>query len=309
MSLLLRGLKEYSSTITAVVTVADSGGSSGRLSKNLGVLPPGDVRQNIIALSDTESLMAKLFDYRFEGDRYGEGLSLEGQNFGNLFLVAMNNITGDFVSAITESSKILAVSGKVLPSTTTPVTLCAKLENGETVREEENIDLGNFTASPISELFLEPTAPKAQPEAIQAIQEAEIIIFGPGDLYTSILPNLLVPEIAQAIKKSNAMKVFVCNVANKPTETKGYTVTAYIKTIIDHVHENLIDYVFVNSNTTYPPRKETTPFVHIDKENFKKYPVKFIEGDFIDPTFTVRHDATKISKSIMQLYKETAFSL
>lgn len=307
MSLLLRGIKEYSNSITAVVTVADSGGSSGRLRKNLGVLPPGDIRQNIIALSDTESLMSKLFDYRFEGNRYGSGLSLEGQNFGNLFLVAMNNITGDFVKAVTESSQILAIRGQVLPSTTTPVTLCAKLANGQVIREEENIDLGNFQSSPIQKVFLEPTEPQALPEALEAIRKAEIIILGPGDLYTSILPNLLVPQIAKAIKKSRALKFFICNVANKPTETKGYTVTTYIQTIINHIKTPLINYILVNNNFTYPPRRATTPLVPIDEENFKKFPVKFILGDFIDPHFTVRHDPNKVSSSIINIFKEINF--
>lgn len=307
MSLLLRGMKEYSNSITAIVTVADSGGSSGRLRKNLGVLPPGDIRQNIIALSDTESLMAKLFNYRFEGDRYGKGLSLEGQNFGNLFLVAMNNITGDFVRAVTESSQILAIRGRVLPSTTTPITLCARLKNGEIVREEENIDLGYYKASPIVEVFLEPAKPKALPETLEALAKAEIIILGPGDLYTSILPNLLVPEITKAVKKSNAIKFFVCNVANKPTETKGYTVTSYIQTIINHIHHPMVSYVLVNDNFKYPPRKAETPLVPIDENNFKTFPVHFIKGDFIDPNFTVRHDPKKVADKIMTIFKEVNF--
>ncbi len=304
MSLLLRGLKEYSSSITAIVTVADSGGSSGRLRKNLGVLPPGDIRQNLIALSDTESLMSKLFDYRFEGDRYGEGLSLEGQNFGNLFLVAMNNITGDFVHAVTESSRILAIRGQVLPSTTTPITLCAKLENGEIVREEENIDLGHYQESSIIEVFLEPSRPEALPESVEAIEKAEIVILGPGDLYTSILPNLLVPKISNAIKNTKATKFFICNVANKPTETKGYKVTNYIQKIIEHVKDPLVNYVLVNNNFKFPPRKSSTPLVTIDKENFKKYPIKFIQGDYIDTSFTVRHDPKNVSQSIINIFNE-----
>ncbi|MEI6221451.1 MAG: gluconeogenesis factor YvcK family protein [bacterium] len=308
MSLLLRGVKEYSNSITAIVTVADSGGSSGRLRKNLGVLPPGDIRQNIIALSDTESLMAKLFDYRFEGDRYGEGLSLEGQNFGNLFLVAMNNITGDFAKAVTESSRILAIRGRVLPSTVTPITLCARLKNGEIIREEENIDLGKFVASPIEKVFLEPEAPTALPEAVDALKKAEIIILGPGDLYTSILPNLLVPEISEAIKQSSAVKFFVCNVANKPTETANYSVSSYLETFVKHIGDPLVHFVLINNNFDNPPRRETTPYVKIDQEKFKEYrKITFVQDDFIEPTFTVRHDPKKVASAIMTLFKEVNF--
>lgn len=309
MSLLLRGLKQYTNSITAIVTVADSGGSSGRLRKSLGVLPPGDIRQNIIALSDTESLMAKLFDYRFEGDRYGEGLSLEGQNFGNLFLVAMNNITGDFVNAIKESSHILAVSGQVLPSTTEPITLCAELENGNVVREEENIDLGKYeSSSPIKRLFLEPEKPQALPEAIEALSEAEIIILGPGDLYTSLLPNLLVPGVVEAIRKSSALTFYVCNVANKPTETKGFTAIQYLQTIVDHVGYPLADYMLLNNNFSHPPKKETTPLVTIDKERFADFPqVQFVQDDFIDPEFTLRHDPAKIAEKVMHIFKDVQF--
>jgi uncharacterized cofD-like protein len=311
MSLLLRGLKYHTDSITAIVSVADSGGSSGRLRKDLGVLPPGDIRQNIIALSDKESMMAKLFDYRFEGERYGEGLSLHGQNFGNLFLVAMSAITGDFVSAVLESSKILNVHGSVLPSTTVPITLCAELDSGEVIRGEENIDLGKYTDSnqkKINRVFIEPESPPTLSAVTKAIEEADLIVMGPGDLFTSLLPNLLVGEIADAIKRRKDIeRVFVCNVANKPTETEGFTVSDYIKTLREHVGL-LCSSVIVNTNMKYPPFREGTPYVVFDQETFSEFPaINFIKGDFVNSKKTVNHDPDKVASALLKLYKERNF--
>ncbi len=311
MSLMLRGLKHYTDDITAIVTVADSGGSSGRLRANLGVLPPGDIRQNIIALSDKESMMAKLFDYRFEGERYGEGLSLEGQNFGNLFLVAMNAITGDFVSAVRESSRILNIRGQVLPSTTIPITLCAELTNGDIIRGEETIDLGKYHGAhtkKIKRVYLEPENQPTLSTVTKAIAEADIIVMGPGDLYTSLLPNLLVTDLADAIKqRTNIERIFVCNVANKPTETEGFTVTDYVKTIQEHVGL-LCSTVLVNTNVSLTPYKEQTPFVVVDREAFCTYPsVSFVEADLINENKTVNHNADKVSKAIMDIFRERNF--
>jgi len=311
MSLMLRGLKHYTDDITAIVTVADSGGSSGRLRANLGVLPPGDIRQNIIALSDKESMMAKLFDYRFEGERYGEGLSLEGQNFGNLFLVAMNAITGDFVSAVRESSRILNIRGQVLPSTTIPITLCAELTNGDIIRGEETIDLGKYHGAhtkKIKRVYLEPENQPTLSTVTKAIAEADIIVMGPGDLYTSLLPNLLVTDLADAIKqRTNIERIFVCNVANKPTETEGFTVTDYVKTIQEHVGL-LCSTVLVNTNVSLTPYKEQTPFVIVDREAFCTYPsVSFVEADLINENKTVNHNADKVSKAIMDIFRERNF--
>src|SRR5512133_510071 len=207
LSTLLRGIKEYTTNVTAIVTVADDGGSSGRLRRELGVLPPGDFRNCIAALADAEPLMTKLFQYRFS-----EGSGLDGHSFGNLFIVAMSGVTGNFEQAIRESSRVLAVRGQILPSTLENVTLCAELEDADLVQGESKI---SESSQPIKRVYLEPEHPAAYPEAMRAILDADMIVVGPGSLYTSILPNLLVKDLLGAIKASRALKVYVCNIATQ----------------------------------------------------------------------------------------------
>jgi uncharacterized cofD-like protein len=214
LSVLLHGLKDYTSNITAIVTVADSGGSSGRLREQFDVLPPGDIRNCLVALADAEPLMRQLFQFRFGGES-----DLKGHNFGNLFITAMTQVTGDFDQAIKESSKVLAIRGKVLPATLDNVVLLAEHIDGSLSEGEADIPKKRV---PIKRVFLRPSDASATPEALKAIEEATLIIIGPGSLYTSILPNLLIKDITKALVKTDAKKVYVCNVLTQPGETENF---------------------------------------------------------------------------------------
>src|SRR5437762_2087589 len=240
LSTLLRGLKKYASKVTAIVTVADDGGSSGRLRRELGVLPPGDFRNCIVALAEAEPLMARLFQYRF-----GKGSDLEGHSFGNLFIVAMSGITGNFEEAIREASRVLAVRGQILPSTLDNVTLCAQLENDDHVRGESNI---SKSTKAIKRLYMQPEHPAAYPEAVKAILEADIVVVGPGSLYTSVLPNLMVEGIAKALMASDALKLYACNVATQRGETDGFSVTDHLVALQEHLKANPFHFVIANNN-------------------------------------------------------------
>ena len=224
LPVLLRGLKEYTSNLTAIVTVADDGGCSGRLRRELGVLPPGDVRNCIAALAEAEPLMTRLFQYRFN-----EGAGLEGHSFGNLFIVAMSDVTGNFEEAVRETSRVLAVRGQILPSTLCARHACARTEDGEMISGESSI---TERGTRIEEIFLEPANVQANPEAIRAILEADLIVCGPGSLLTSVLPNLLVDGIRQALAISQATKVYVCNVATQHGETDDFSVSDHFETLV-----------------------------------------------------------------------------
>lgn len=241
LSNLLRGLKTYSANITAVVTVADDGGSSGRLRREIGVLPPGDIRNCLTALADEEKLMTELFRYRF---RAGDGLS--GHSFGNLFLTAMNEITGDLEQAIAASSKVLAVRGQVLPATLSDVCLWAELADGRRIEGESKI---TEARGKITRIGCIPANPPALPRALKAIQDADFIIVGPGSLYTSIIPNLLVPEIAEAIAESKAPRIYVCNIMTQEGETEGYSVGDHIRAIDRSCGKRLFEAVLVQKQT------------------------------------------------------------
>jgi len=243
LSALLRGLKEYTGNLTAIVTVADDGGSSGKLREQYRILPPGDFRQCLTALAETEPLMTQLFQHRFS-----EG-SLDGHAFGNLFIMAMAEITGDFEHALRESGKVLAVRGTILPSTLHNVVLVAELEDGQEAVGESRIPL---SLMPIRHVYLEPRHAMINPEAEQAILNAELITVGPGSLYTSILPNLLVEGMVSSLKQSKAPKVYICNVATQKGETDHFTVGDHIEALERHVGPGLFDYVLVNSNLNYP---------------------------------------------------------
>ena len=295
LSTLLRGLKDYTGNLTAVVTVADDGGSSGRLRRELGILPPGDFRQCLVALSDVEPLMTRLFQYRF-----GEGTGLEGHSFGNLFIVAMSAITGNFERAIRESSRVLAVRGQILPSTIADVTLCAEFHDDDLVRGESKI---SNTHKAIKRLFLQPDRPPAYPEAIRAILDADLIVIGPGSLYTSVLPNLLVEDITRAIKASGALRVYVCNVATQQGETDGFDVADHIRALASHIDEGVFQYVLANNNfnSQLAPELKSTP-VTLDGEvvSFRQY--KVVVADVVDPANPMRHDPKKLSQAIMRVY-------
>jgi uncharacterized cofD-like protein len=299
MPTLLRGLKEVTDNITAVVNVVDDGGSSGRLRRDLGILPPGDFRNNLVALSDVEPLMAELFQHRFEGA--GE---LEGHSFGNLFLVAMNNITGSFEHAIRESSRVLAVRGQVLPSSLANIELYAELENGEVVRGESVIPR---TPVPIKRVFMEPPHAPSYPEALSAIYRADLIVLGPGSLFTSIMPPLLVEDIARAVKNARAVKVYICNVATQPGETDGYGVVEHVRALHNHIGQGLFDYVIYNSNllgaSQIKPEWKVSQ-VTFDPVAANRYPnVEFVPADVVRDDNPLRHDPAKLATAVMRLYE------
>jgi uncharacterized cofD-like protein len=290
LSSLLRGLKVYTSNLSVIVTVADDGGSSGRLRDEYRILPPGDFRQCLIALADAEPLMKQLFDHRFK-----EG-SLDGHSFGNLFIMAMADVTGNFEHALRESGKILAVKGTIVPSTLQDVTLVASI-NGSTVEGESRIPKQN---APISHVFLKPDGAQVNPEAAQAILNAELIIVGPGSLYTSIMPNLLVEGMVEAIKASPALKVYICNLAAQSGETEGYSVDDYLRVIREHVGTNLFDFVLVNSNLAHPPTGGQSPVVFKPVDVTRHPEVRFIAADVVNMKLPSHHDSDKLARVIMR---------
>jgi uncharacterized cofD-like protein len=299
MPTLLRGIKGVTDNITAVVNVVDDGGSSGRLRRDLGILPPGDFRNNLVALSEVEPLMAELFQHRFEGT--GE---LEGHSFGNLFLVAMTGVTGNFEQAIRESSRVLAVRGKVLPASLEDIELYAELQNGDIVRGESVIPR---TPVPLKRVFMKPAHAPAYPEAISEIVNADIIVLGPGSLFTSIMPPLLVEDIARAVKNNRtAVKIYVCNVATQPGETDGYGVIEHVRALQNHCGTGLFDYVLYNSNlsgeTDIKPEWGVTA-VKLDKTATHIPKVEFVQADVVRDDNPLRHDSTKLANAVMEIYQ------
>jgi uncharacterized cofD-like protein len=295
LSTLLRGLKEYTGNITAIVSIADDGGSSGRLQRELGVLPPGDIRKNIAALADAEPLMSRLFEYRFSD---GEGL--EGHSFGNLFIVAMTEVAGNFEEAVRETSRVLAVRGQILPATLSALTLCARTTDGEVVRGESAItETGH-----VKEIFLDPPAIQANPDAIRAILQADIIVCGPGSLLTSVLPNLMVEGIRRAIEVSPALKVYVCNVATQHGETDAFKVSDHFDTLTRHLKgTNPFDFVLANTNLTpnLPEDWHSEP-VQIDTTHLNG--ARVVKADVIAEENRYRHDSKKLSDALIRLYYE-----
>jgi uncharacterized cofD-like protein len=295
LSTLLRGIKKYTGNIVAIVTVADDGGSSGRLRDEFRVLPPGDIRQCLTALADSEPLMTQLFQHRFGGDG-----SLSGHSFGNLFITAMAEITGDFEHAIRESGRVLAVRGQIVPSTLRDVTLCATA--GSEVRVgESRVPFGDGR---IDRVFLDPADASINPEAEAAILDAELIILGPGSLYTSILPNLLVDGMVEALRASPAVKVYVCNVAGQPGETMGFAVSDHLETIEEHIGGTLVDYVIVNSNLGLALPKSAADDgitrVTFDRDRASKRPVHYILADVVNQRVSTHHDPEKLARVIMK---------
>lgn len=296
LAVLLRGLKQHTSNITAIVTVADDGGSSGRLRRALGVLPPGDFRNCIAALADDEALMTQLFQYRF-----GDGEGLDGHSLGNLFITAMAEVTGSFERAILESGRVLAVQGRVLPSTLCDVTLMADLRDTPAgvsrVAGESSI---TEAGGAIARVYLEPDNAEAYPEAVRALLQADLIVAGPGSLYTSVLPNLLVPDVARAVAASRALKVYVCNVATQHGETVGYSAGDHVAMLEAHVGANLFPLVLVNDNldVTFdaPPG---VGLVRVDFPPDAKYRV--IAADLVDLARPWRHDSDKLARALLDL--------
>lgn len=297
---ILRGLKHVTANLTAIVTVADDGGSSGRLRSEFGMLPPGDIRSCLIALADLEPLMERLMQYRFNG-----GTGLAGHSFGNLFLAAMTEITGDFEQAIRASSQVLAVRGKVLPSTLENAVLHAELSDGTRVTGESSI---GRSQSPIMRLSMEPSNARPVPETLTAIQEADLIILGPGSLYTSVIPNLLVHETAEAIRASSAIKVYICNAMTEPGETIGYSAADHVKAIYEHAGAGIIDYVLINTEEIPAElleryRLEGGAPVVADMARVRGLGPIPLGAPIILTTDYVRHDAERIAQFMIGLIR------
>ncbi len=299
LSTLLRGLKEHTDQITAIVTVADDGGSSGRLRRSLGVHPPGDFRQCIAALANTEPLMQRLFEYRF-----GDGSELGGHAFGNLFIVAMTGITGSFESALRASSRVLAVRGRILPSTLAHVTLYAELEDDRVMAGESNVPHGEV---PIRRVFLEPADASAYPEAVAAILEADLVVLGPGSLYTSVLPNLLVPDITNALIATRAPIVYVANVATQPGETDGYDLADHIDAINRHLPRPVVEWVIANERVDALPEGLGVDAVapRQPSRGPRGAPApSVVTADLVDEARPTRHDPTKLGLALVRFLRQ-----
>jgi uncharacterized cofD-like protein len=311
LSTLLRGLKEHVirrtddhasndrpiADLAAIVTVTDDGGSSGRLRRENRILPPGDIRNCMVALSKDEALLSRLFQYRFH---VGRGLT--GHNFGNLFLAALTHVTGDFTEAIRVSSKVLAIRGRIFPSTLSNVHLVATLESGRTVHGETRI---TASRSPIKKLKLSSRRVRPLSKAIEAIQHADLILLGPGSLYTSILPNLLIPEIAAAIAKSKAPRVYIANLMTQPGETAGYALADHLRAIQKHVPRRVIDWVVANRQPVSPDvarryRAQGAEPVVVDLPTLQKLGFRVILDNLLEEHGVLRHNTGRLSRLLLE---------
>jgi len=299
LSTLLRGLKKYTHNLTAIVTVADDGGSSGRIRREMGILPPGDIRNCLAALSNDEALLTQLFQYRFSNGQGG----LEGHSFGNLFISALAEITGSFEQAVAESGEVLAVHGRVLPATLHDVRLVADVMlpylSGQ-VRVEGESHIPEM-AGKVRHVWLEPNNPPAFPKAIKALLSADLIVIGPGSLYTSLLPNLLVPDLAEAVRASRGLKIYVCNVATQPGETEGFGCGDHIQALVDHVGDNLFELVVANQRYQ-GDLPDNIQWVDVDDSLDQYYAI--YRTDVIDEEIPWRHDADKLAQVLMDLLQE-----
>jgi uncharacterized cofD-like protein len=311
LSALLRGLKKYIAergkhqasrpigTLTAVVTVTDDGGSSGRLRREYQVLPPGDIRNCMVALSRDEALLGDLFQYRFPAGR-----GLAGHSFGNLFLTALTNVTGDFPRAVQVSAQVLAIRGRIFPSTAQNVTLEAELANGKIVKGETNI---SRSRQRIERVRLVPRRVRPLPEVLAALREADLILVGPGSLYTSILPNLLVEEVSEVIANSRATRVYISNVMTQPGETKGYSVADHVRAIYAHTRHQLFDRVVIN-HTPIEARllrryaAGGAEPVNASWKELDQMGVKYVTGDLVQQDKVIRHDQQKLTELLLERF-------
>ncbi|MBC8436460.1 MAG: YvcK family protein [Candidatus Omnitrophica bacterium] len=302
LAVLLSGLKEYTSNISAIVTVADDGGSSGRLRQQFDILPPGDIRNCLVALADAPALMRDLFQFRFDGNS-----ELSGHSFGNLFITVMTRVTGDFEKAIKETSKVLALRGQVLPSTLDNVVLVAQYKDGSTTTGEDKIVKARKLIEKVS---LNPGQPQATPDAVKAIKEAQIIILGPGSLYTSIIPNLLIKEICETIAASAAIKIYVCNAMTQVGETDGFSACDHIRALVKHSNSRILDYCIVNtaevpSEILKRYAEEDSYLVINDRKKIENMGYRVIEDDIgVVEAGGIRHDPAKLAKIIIGFFEE-----
>lgn len=308
LSILLRGLKEVTKEITAIVSVADDGGGSGILRKDLGMLPPGDIRSCILALANREPILMELMNYRFT-----EG-NLKGQNFGNLLIAAMNGISHNFGDAIKKVNDILAVTGKVIPVTIDDIILFGELENGNVIKGESKIPFESLKASSkIKRVFIEPEDATCYEEAIEAIENADIIVIGPGSLYTSIIPNLLIKGIGDALTRSKAIKTYLVNIMTQPGETNGYSVKDHILEVEKYLGKEVLDYILVNNKytngeTMLKYNKQNAYIIELtdkEKKELEDMEYSLIVDDFLEEKeHYIRHDAVKIAKKLKRIYGE-----
>jgi uncharacterized cofD-like protein len=305
---LLRGLKEYVAPqpedasrhpirdLAAVVTVTDDGGSSGRLRREYSVLPPGDIRNCLVALSQDEALLGRLFQYRFTAGR-----GLRGHSFGNLFLTALSHVTGDFTRAVRVSSEVLAIRGRIFPSTNQLVTLEAVLENGKTIVGESRIG----SSHSIRRVRLSPRNAKPLPEVIEAIAAADLILLGPGSLYTSVIPNLLVSGVAEAIEKSSATRVYIANVMTQPGETRNYTLAEHVRAIQRHAGRKLLDWVVINNEPIAPEmarryRSQGAEPVIADVAELQRMGLRCVFDRLIEAHSVIRHDSKRLARLLLE---------
>ncbi len=311
LSTLLRGLRRHVAVaglpsaepsriadLAAVVTVTDDGGSSGRLRKDFNMLPPGDLRNCMVALSEEEDVLAQLFAHRFRA-----GDALEGHNFGNLFVAALTEITGDFAHAIQLASKILATRGRIYPVTTANATLVARMDDGSQVRGETRI---TASKSRIAELMLDPPDAAAVPETLEAIERADLITVGPGSLYTSLITNLLVRGIPSALARARGTRVFICNLMTQANESLGLTASEHIERIYEHTREPIFDYAIVNTAKFSPEilaryAQENAAPIAADIERIEALGVRCIAGDFASVESVVRHNAGRVTGALLAL--------
>ena len=290
---LIRGIKHYSHNITAIVTMADDGGSSGRLRSELGIQPPGDIRNCLVAMADSEAVMQQLMDYRFSSDG-----QLNGHSFGNMLIAALAGIGGDFYRAVEIAGELLAIRGRVIPSTTTDVTLIGRTETGETLTGETSVASAR---SRMQSLSLLPPNPQAHPEAVAALEEADLVIIGPGSLYTSIVPNLLIPGISQAVAHSRALKIYVCNVAEEPRQTEGYSVQEHLDVVRRYAGDDSVHAVIANSSIPAGPTPAGLDFIRPRRPWSDT--ALLIEADVIDESATARHDPAKLAQTVAATYR------
>lgn len=308
LSVILKGLKRYTSNLTAVVSVGDDGGSSGRLRREFGGIPVGDIRSCIVALADEEDVMEQLFNYRFAR---GEGL--KGHSLGNLMMVALTNINGNFQEAIGSVDQILHLGGKVLPVTMEPLELEAALVDGTVIKGECNI---GETEVPIRHLMVNPPYAEVLPGVLEAIEEADAVILGPGSLYTSVIPNLCVHQMVDAIKDSSCKTFYICNVTTQPGETSDYTASDHLQAIYDHSCPEMIDYMLVDDGKTKPTIEladillQASVRVQVDYDNLDKMDTKVIETSLVSEENPYHHDSRKLARTILRtLYSDKDFRL